>query len=145
MDKMETFTLAKPAPVKASSPSSDSDQIFFISLSDSAREKFLNFVKEKVKSFNPPINDIEAWLAGKNQAGKERSRVYYEMFQKEVGEGIAPSQDWENHPKRDEWIAEIRKGKGRFVAQGGPSEEWKMRSGFADWAIANHLIWENKP
>ena len=35
------------------------------------------------------------------------------MFQSELQE-----RDWENHSKRDEWIAEIRQGKGRFVAQG---------------------------
>jgi hypothetical protein len=44
-------------------------------------QKFLNFVREKVKDFNPPINDLEAWLAGTNGAGKERSCVYYDMFQ----------------------------------------------------------------
>jgi DNA-binding MarR family transcriptional regulator len=57
----------------------------------------------------------------------------------EVGEA-----DWENHPKRDEWIAQIRQGRGRFVALGGPREEWEKRQAFADWAIANHLVWGNK-
>ena len=109
------------------------------SLSDTAREKFFNFVREKVKDFNPPIHDIEAWLASKNGVGKERSRVYYDMFQSEVGEA-----DWENHPKREEWIAEIRQGKGRFVAQGGPPEEWETRKAFADWAITKNLVWGNK-
>jgi hypothetical protein len=130
---------SKPAPIKASVVSPDSYQIFIKSLSDSGREKFFNFVREKVKDFPQPINDLEAWLAGTNGAGKERSRVYYDMFQTEVGEA-----DWENHPKRDEWIAEIRQGKGRFVAQGGPREEWEKRQAFADWAIANNLVWGNK-
>lgn len=130
---------SKPLPVKASIVSPDSYQIFSKSLSDTAREKFFNFVREKVKDFNPPIHDIEAWLAGTNGAGKERSRVYYEMFQSELQE-----RDWENHPKREEWIAEIRQGKGRFVAQGGPPEEWETRKAFADWAITNNLVWGNK-
>jgi hypothetical protein len=129
----------KPLSVKASVVPPDSYQIFIKSLSDTAREKFFNFVREKVKDFNPPIHDIEAWLAGKNGAGKERSRVYYDMFQSEVGEA-----DWENHPKREEWIAEIRQGKGRFVAQGGPPEEWETRKAFADWAIVNNLVWGNE-
>jgi len=60
------------------------------------------------------------------------------MFQSEVGEA-----DWENHPKREEWIAEMRQGKGRFVAQGGPPEEWETRKAFADWAITNNLVWGN--
>ncbi len=111
LDKSETLTPSKTLPVKASVVPPDSYQIFIKSLSDTAREKFFNFVREKVKDFNPPIHDIEAWLAGKNGAGKERSRVYYEMFQSELQE-----RDWENHSKREEWIAEIRQGKGRFVA-----------------------------
>ena len=139
LDKMETLTPSKTLPVKASVVPPDSYQIFIKSLSDTAREKFFNFVREKVKDFNPPIHDIEAWLAGKNGAGKERSRVYYDMFQSEVGEA-----DWENHPKREEWIAEIRQGKGRFVAQGGPPEKWETRKAFADWAITNNLVWGNK-
>ena len=139
LDKSETLTPSKTLPVKASVVPPDSYQIFIKSLSDTAREKFFNFVREKVKDFNPPIHDIEAWLASKNGVGKERSRVYYDMFQSEVGEA-----DWENHPKREEWIAEIRQGKGRFVAQGGPPEEWETRKAFADWAITNNLVWGNK-
>lgn len=129
----------KPLPVKASVVPPDSYQIFNKSLSDRAREKFFNFVREKVKDFNPPIHDIEAWLASTNGAGKKRSRVYYEMFQSELQE-----RDWENHPKREEWIAEIRQEKGRFVAQGGPPEEWETRKAFADWAIVNNLVWGNE-
>jgi hypothetical protein len=136
---METLTPSKTLPVKASVVPPDSYQIFIKSLSDTAREKFFNFVREKVKDFNPPIHDIEAWLASKNGVGKERSRVYYEMFQSELQE-----RDWENHSKREEWIAEIRQGKGRFVDQGGPPEEWETRKAFADWAITNNLVWGNK-
>ena len=139
LDKSETLTPSKTLPVKASVVPPDSYQIFIKSLSDTAREKFFNFVREKVKDFNPPIHDIEAWLASKNGVGKERSRVYYEMFQSELQE-----RDWENHSKREEWIAEIRQGKGRFVAQGGPPEEWETRKAFADWAITNNLVWGNK-
>ncbi|MFN6273620.1 MAG: hypothetical protein ACK4XH_19665 [Microcystis sp.] len=68
LDKMETLTPSKTLPVKASIVPPDSYQIFIKSLSDTAREKFFNFVREKVKDFNPPIHDIEAWLAGKNGA-----------------------------------------------------------------------------
>ena len=139
LDKSETLTPSKTLPVKASVVPPDSYQIFIKSLSDTAREKFFNFVREKVKDFNPPIHDIEAWLASKNGVGKERSRVYYEMFQSELQE-----RDWENHSKREEWIAEIRQGKGRFVDQGGPPEEWETRKAFADWAITNNLVWGNK-
>ena len=136
---------SKPAPEKASSASPDSYQIFIKSLSDYAREKFFNFVREKTANFPQPINDVEAWLAGTNGAGQKRFRVYYAMFQDVVGEGVAPSQDWEAHPQRDEWIAEIQQGgKPRFVAQGGPRSEWESRQAFADWAISHNLLWRNK-
>ncbi len=81
-----TPTPPKAASSKDSSPSSDSYQIFIKSLSDSAREKFLNFVSEKIKDFPKPINDVEGWLAGLNKAGQSRWQVYYTMFQAEVGE-----------------------------------------------------------
>jgi hypothetical protein len=50
------------------------------SLSESERENFLSFVKEKTKNLSQPINDIEAWLASKNQAQQNRWEVYYENF-----------------------------------------------------------------
>jgi hypothetical protein len=53
---------------------------FIKTLSEIEREKFLEFCHEATASFNPKINDIEAWLAGKNQAGKKRWQVYYEKF-----------------------------------------------------------------
>ncbi len=128
--------------VVSSSPSSDYYQIFNSSLSDEVREKFLNFVKEKVKNFATPINDLEAWLAVKNAAGKERFSVYYKMFTTEVGEAVAPSQSWENHPMREEWINQIKeRGKSCFIAQGGSSEQWEMRQAFSDWAVGHNLVW----
>jgi hypothetical protein len=75
-----TKTLDKPSPSKNSSDSSNSYQTFINSLSDSERENFLSFVEEKTKNLSQPINDIEAWLASKNQAGLNRWEVYHEKF-----------------------------------------------------------------
>jgi hypothetical protein len=50
LDKSETLTPSKTLPVKASVVPPDSYQIFIKSLSDTAREKFFNFVREKVKA-----------------------------------------------------------------------------------------------
>jgi hypothetical protein len=58
----------------------DSYQIFINSLSESERENFFSFVKEKIKNLSQPINDLEAWLASKNQAGQNRWEVYYNNF-----------------------------------------------------------------
>ena len=119
-------------------------QIFINSLSDSAREKFLNFVREKIKDFPKPINDLEGWLAGLNQAGQYRFRVYYEMFQSEVGEGVAPSADWESHPKWQQALAAMRTGVPRFIVLGEPGCEdidKPTRQAMADYAEAKNLIW----
>jgi hypothetical protein len=111
---------------------------------DLAREIFLNFVKEKIKDFPKPINDVEAWLASLNQAGQYRWRVYYTMFQAEVGEGIAPSQDWENHPQWQQAITAMRTGVPRFIVLGQPGCEdmdKSTRQAMADYAEAKNLIW----
>ena len=53
------------------------------SLSEGERENFFNFVKEKTKNLEKPINDLEAWLASKNAAKRNRWEVYYEIYQEE--------------------------------------------------------------
>ncbi len=144
VDKTATTTLPKPAPDKASSLPSDYYQIFIKSLSEGEREKFLDFVREKIKDFPKPINDLEGWLAGLNQAGQYRFRVYYEMFQSEVGEGVAPSADWESHPKWQQALAAMRTGVPRFIVLGEPGCEdidKPTRQAMADYAEAKNLIW----
>jgi hypothetical protein len=142
-----TNTPAKPAPVKASSVPPDSYQIFIKSLSDSARENFLHFVEEKVASFPNPIQDIQGWLAGKNQAGQPRFRVYYELFAQAVGEGVVPSQDWESHPKWESALAAMEKGVPRFLVLGQPGCEdigKETRQAMFDYARAKEIIWGKK-
>jgi DNA-binding MarR family transcriptional regulator len=50
-------------------------------LSESERENFLNFVKEKTNNLERPINDLEAWLASKNAAKQNRWEIYYKNYQ----------------------------------------------------------------
>ena len=50
-------------------------------LSESERENFFNYVKEKTKNLRQPINDLEAWLASKNAANQNRWEVYYQNYQ----------------------------------------------------------------
>ena len=56
---------------------------FIQTLSEGEREKFLDFVTEQIKDFVQPINDVEAWLASKNKAYKNRWEVYYNKFKAE--------------------------------------------------------------
>ncbi len=51
------------------------------SLSESEGENYLKFVKEAIKNFRQPIQDLEAWLASKTKAGKNRWEVYYQNYQ----------------------------------------------------------------
>ena len=54
---------------------------FIDSLSESERENFLGFVREKTKDFDPPIHDLESWLASKTKARQNRWEVYYQQYQ----------------------------------------------------------------
>ncbi|MHC5716507.1 MAG: hypothetical protein ACYTXE_36485 [Nostoc sp.] len=76
----------KPSPGKDySSLQTYSD--FIQTLSEEERANFLNFCEEKTKNLSQPVNDIEAWLAHTNKAGKNRWEVYYEKYltTKQVG------------------------------------------------------------
>ncbi|WP_017654893.1 MarR family transcriptional regulator [Fortiea contorta] len=66
------------AQSQSSDPKTYSD--FIQTLSEEERASFLNFCVEKTKNLSQPVNDIEAWLAHKNKAGKNRWEVYYEKF-----------------------------------------------------------------
>ncbi len=56
------FRASKPALCNASSPSSDSYQIFFNSLSDSEREKFKEFVDRKIELLPYKIALRQKWI-----------------------------------------------------------------------------------
>ena len=53
---------------------------FIKTLSEEERANFWKFCEEKTKNLSQPVNDIEAWLAHKNKAGKNRWEVYYEKY-----------------------------------------------------------------
>jgi hypothetical protein len=73
---------SKPAPDKGStSPHTIQTYSDFIkTLSEEERENFLDFCREKTKNLSQEVNDIEAWLAHQNKAGKNRWEVYYQKF-----------------------------------------------------------------
>jgi DNA-binding MarR family transcriptional regulator len=91
-DRRSATSVAEVSPVSPVSSETQSEQEvqnskiiktysdFKDSLSDSERENFFDFVKEKTKNLNQPINDIEAWLASTNKAGQNRWEVYYNNF-----------------------------------------------------------------
>ena len=79
---------------------------FIQTLSDREREKFLNFVKKEVQKLPQPINDLEAWLANKNKAEKNRWEIYYQNFLTALQET-----ETETEPKRtvESKVAAVRR------------------------------------
>ena len=75
------------------------------SLSDSEREKFFNFVREQIKNLPKPVNDLEAWLASKSQAGENRWFVYYSNF---LAQGASQTKVTRNYPSLHDEIEERR-------------------------------------
>lgn len=107
---------------------------FINSLSETEREKFLEFGLKKAAELPKPPALPKKWV--------ERN---WQELSAEFEKSVLPSaQDWSQHPHRDEWIEEIRQGRPRFVALGGPEEEREIRRQFAEWAEANNLVWEDR-
>jgi hypothetical protein len=109
---------------------------FIDSLSISQREKFLEFGLKKAAALPKPPELPHKWIE------KHYLEIYEQFKKTPEGKKFTTEQDWANHPHRDEWIEQIRQGRPRFIAQGGPAQERETRRQFADWAEANHLIWE---
>jgi hypothetical protein len=129
------FKSSKASPDQVSDNSPYSYQIFNNSLSDSEREKFLEFGLNKAAALPKPPTLPEKWIE------KHHQELYEQFKRSPEGKTVTSALDWENHPKRDEWIAEIRIGRPRFVALGGPETERETRRQFAQWAEDNNLVW----
>jgi DNA-binding transcriptional ArsR family regulator len=127
----------KPLPDKGSS----TPQIYqiysdlIISLSDQEREKFLEFGLKKARELPKPPTLPQKWV-------EQNCQELYEQFKKtHQGEKSVASQKWENHPRREEWLEEMRtKGTGAFIGL-APEQERSERRKFREWAKVNNLIW----
>lgn len=130
-------TPVEPLPNKQPSDSpdknSDSYSNFVSSLSQSEREKFLDFVKEKTKNLNQPINDIEAWLAVKNSAGIYRFRVYYDMFKNEIQTTAPEEIDWRSEPDFEELRESCDRNWAEFIISSKNPTEKNRRLAFVTW------------
>ncbi len=91
---------------------------FIKTLSEEERANFLEFCREKTLKLSQEVNDIEAWLAHQNKAGKNRWEVYYQKFtssqlkpenkpDKNV-EARRQFQQWRQEMKEKERLAEVR-------------------------------------
>ncbi len=82
-DAIATQQVSPETPVQSQSSAPKTYKTysdFIKTLSETERANFLNFCEELTKNLNQPVNDIEAWLAYKNKAGKNRWEVYYQKF-----------------------------------------------------------------
>jgi hypothetical protein len=57
-------------------------------------------VRKETQKLPNPIVDLEAWLASKNAAGRNRWEVYYELFEKSEGRASGSKTGQELKPKR---------------------------------------------
>ena len=103
---------------------------FIGSLSQTELEKFFEFGLKKAAQLPHPPSLPQKWI---ERNWQELSTEFRKSTPMEI--------DWNSHPMRDEWIKEIRKGRPKFVAYGGPDEENEIRRQFAAWAEANNLVW----
>lgn len=112
----------EPSPDKLSSSSQTihtySD--FKKTLSDSERETFESFVRNEWRNQkSEEILSIERFLSK-----PEDLKNWYDAFLKSSAGSAAKQKaltlenDWANHPRRDEWLEEIRQGRPRFIALG---------------------------
>jgi len=132
------FEPPEPPPDKDSSDSpyllTDSYQIFLSSLSDGERANFLSFGLEKAKNLPSPPELPAKWLRKNWQEIAEQWRRSHV--------GAPPSHDWENDPRRDEWLGKIREiGYVAFAFELGECDPDRMA--FFRWANENKLIWED--
>jgi hypothetical protein len=106
---------------------------FIDSLSQDQREKFLEFGLKKAAQLPKPPTLQQKWV-------QQNFQELYSQFRQEFGETVVPTQDWENHPRRDEWLLEMRtKGTGAFIGL-APEQQRSERLRFREWAKANNHI-----
>ena len=89
----------------------------------------MEFCQEKTKNLSQEVNDIEAWLANKNKAGRNRWEVYYEKF-------VLATQQKKNKPdKRDhvrafeQWQQELEERRLRGERAGKEAQAQNQSSG----------------
>jgi hypothetical protein len=64
------------------------------------------------------------------------------MFQGEGGKAVTV--DWENHPKRQEWLAALKRYPKGFPYMKEFVGDLEEKKAFTDWAFTNNLVWESK-
>ncbi|MBD2044097.1 hypothetical protein H6F78_00355 [Coleofasciculus sp. FACHB-64] len=115
----------------------NSYQLFINSLSEVERESFLEFGRKRAGQLPKPPELPDRWIAANWEELNQ-------LWLKQLSPSQMPAvnkQKWASDPRRDEWIAQIRQGKPRWIAQGEPALTRDERKAFAEWADASGLIW----
>ncbi|MBD2039693.1 MarR family transcriptional regulator [Microcoleus sp. FACHB-672] len=107
-------------------------QTFFKSLSESEREKFLNFANKAAEDLPKPPKLPRRWI---ERNFEDLARQWAKAEGKP--QQSPQSQVWENHPRRADWTAQIvNEGYFPFISAAGSSAERAERKLFFDWARA---------
>ena len=130
---------SKPAPSKGSgTPQTYSEYSDFLqTLSEAERENFLELGKKKAELLPKAPQLPERWIEKNWEELRSQWLAQLSPAQKPAAE----QERWANDPRREEWIAEIRIGKPRWIAQGDQSLSRDERKAFAEWAESQNLIW----
>jgi hypothetical protein len=137
VDKKSTNVDGKSPELSSNETSGSSSnffQLFLNSLSDKERENFWEFGRGKAASLPTTPELPDRWIT----ANWEELQALWLKNAPSVTNG----ERWAHDPRRDEWLAEIRLGKPRWIAQGDKSLSRQERKVFAEWALANNLVWE---
>ena len=115
----------KPTPKAVQSNKSGAFQTyqkFLDSLSDNARERFFNFVREKTKSFDPPLVSLADYLRSQS-----RYLEFYDEFQR-----VVPAEEinfeleqWTNKPEWQDILASIKRSGIAFIGIGGIDRKYE--------------------
>ena len=117
---------------------------FINTLSDAEREKFFDFVKEKVKNFDRPIVSLTDYLRSQS-----RYLELYDSFRRVVPKELIEVQEtvqkWIDSADWEEILASIRKNWGAFVGIGGLDRKYAdiphaVRLKLLEYVRANQLM-----
>ncbi|MBW4591203.1 MarR family transcriptional regulator [Aetokthonos hydrillicola Thurmond2011] len=105
---------------------------FINTLSDSERESFVKFGEQKARALPQPPQLPQRWI---EKNWEELSAQWH----KESGKTPrAQSEKWENHPRRDEWLAEIERTGNPAMFAGSDKE----KQAFVTWCWdASQFSW----
>ena len=128
--------LSKPAPDKASSPSSNTYHIFIISLSNSERESFLKFAREKANELPKTPTLLDKWIEKNWVELRDKWKPTHVSSSSSSKKEFCVA-DWKEHPQFKEWVREADNRYMWFINRCDCPLTKQERQALVDWVRAN--------